>query len=111
MLDGKIDEAEYQRVFAEIEQDRPYAPLVGAAGVNVINRATIVELAAKHRLPAMYTLRDFVEIGGLMAYSFDPEDMARSCAEYELSLNLKAAKSLGIEFPATLLVSAKFVVE
>ena len=132
VLEGQIDEGTYQHVFAAFEQDRPDALLVPASGFNITNRATIVELAAKHRLPVMYTRRDFVEIGGLMAYANDPEDMARNSAEqvgkilggtnpsdipiyqathYELSLNLKTAKSLGIEFPATLLGRADFVVE
>jgi putative tryptophan/tyrosine transport system substrate-binding protein len=132
VLDGKIDEAEYQRVFAEIEQDRPDALLVGAAGVNFTNRVTIVELAAKHRLPAMYTWRDAVEIGGLIAYSFDLAGMARNGAEqvgkilggtnpgdipiyqathYELAINLKTAKQLGLELPATLVGRADLVIE
>jgi putative ABC transport system substrate-binding protein len=80
----------------------------------------------------MYPYREFVEIGGLMSYASDLEEMGRSTglqmgqilnganpsdipynlvAHYELALNLKTAKSLGVEFPATLLGSADFAVE
>jgi ABC transporter substrate binding protein len=78
VFDGKIDETEYQRVFASFEQDRPDALIVSEFSVHFTNRATIVELAAKHRLPTMYTWRDFVEIGGLMAYSPDFSEVGRS---------------------------------
>jgi putative ABC transport system substrate-binding protein len=133
MLDQTIfDEAEYQRVFAAFEQDRPDALMVSDGTVHFTNRVTIVELAAKHRVPTMYCWRDFVEIGGLMAYSFDLEELGRlsgyqtaqilnganpgdvpfiRITRLELAINLKTAKSLGIEFPATLLGSADFVVE
>jgi putative tryptophan/tyrosine transport system substrate-binding protein len=131
-FDGKVDEAEYQRVFAAFEQDKPGALIISEYGVHFVNRATIVGLAAKHRLPAVYPYRDFVEVGGLMAYSSDLEEVGRSCGyqisqilngtnpgdipfnqvtHYELALNLKTAKTLGIEFPATLLGSADFIVE
>jgi putative tryptophan/tyrosine transport system substrate-binding protein len=96
------------------------------------NRVTLVELAAKHRLPAMYTWRDYVEIGGLMSHAMDLMELARSGAyqmgkvlsgtnpgdipslqvtRFYLTLNLKTAKSLGLEFPTTLLGSADFIVE
>jgi putative tryptophan/tyrosine transport system substrate-binding protein len=78
VFDGKIDETEYQRVFASFEQDRPDALIVSEFSVHFTNRATIVELAAKHRLPTMYTWRDVVEIGGLMAYSPDFLEVGRS---------------------------------
>jgi putative ABC transport system substrate-binding protein len=131
-FDGRIDEVAYQRVFAAFEHDRPDALIVADYPVHFANRVTIVELAAKYRLPVMYTWRDFVEIGGLMAYSFDLVELGRSIGyqigqilngtnpgdipfnqitRYELGINLKTAKSLGLEFPATLLGSADFVVE
>src|SRR5258707_790503 len=64
-----FDEAEYQRVFRSMEQDRADAFMVSDEPENSTNRETIVELAAKGRIPAIYPLREFVEIGGLMAYS------------------------------------------
>jgi putative tryptophan/tyrosine transport system substrate-binding protein len=132
VFDGKIDEAAYQRVFAAFEQDRPDALIATEYSVHLTNRVTIVELAARHRLPAMYPFREFVEVGGLMSYSPDLEEIGRSTGyqmgqilngtnpseipfnqvtRFELALNLKTAKSLGLEFPATLLGSADLIIE
>jgi len=131
-FDGKTDAADYQRVFAAFEQDRPDALFVSEDTVHLINGATIYELAAKHRLPAMYSYREAVEGGGLMSYSVDLEELGRlsgyqigqvlngtnpgdipynQVTRYDLALNLKTAKSLGLEFPATLLGSANVVIE
>ena len=131
-LEGKIDEAVYQRVFAAFEQDGPDALILSDHIVHLVNAVTIVGLAAKHRLPTMYAWREFVEIGGLMSYATDLVELGRSAGSqigqilngtnpgdipfnqathYELAINLKTAKSLGIEFPATLLGSADFVFE
>jgi putative ABC transport system substrate-binding protein len=95
-------------------------------------RATIVELAAKDRIPAIYSLREFVDVGGLMAYSIDLADIYRRLAnlidkilkganpgdipfyqptKFELSINLKTAKALGLEMPAMLLGRADKVIE
>jgi putative tryptophan/tyrosine transport system substrate-binding protein len=132
VLDGKINAASYQRAFEVFEQDRPNALMVTESPVHFTNRATIIELAAKHRFPVMYTWREFVDDGGLIAYSFDTEELGRTSGyqvaqifrgtnpgdvpfiqvtRLVLALNLKTAKSLGIEFPATLLGSADFIIE
>jgi len=131
-LEGKIDEAVYQRVFAAFEQDGPDALILSDHIVHLVNAVTIVGLAAKHRLPTMYAWREFVEIGGLMSYATDLVELGRSAGSqigqilngtnpgdipfnqathYELAINLKTAKSLGLEFPATLLGTADLVVE
>jgi putative tryptophan/tyrosine transport system substrate-binding protein len=132
ILEGNIDEASYRRAFAMFEQDRPDALLFNESNTSFTHRAAIVEMAAKLRLPAMYTVRDFAEAGGLMSHSLDLEELHRS-AGYQmaqvlsgtnpgdipfiqvtrlyLTLNLKTAKSLGLEFPATLLGSADFIIE
>ena len=128
--DGKIDEAAYQRIFADFEQTRPDALLVSDYGGH--NFGAIRELAAKHRVPAMYAYSAQVEMGGLMSYGIDIEEVSRSAGfqmaqvlsgtnpgdipfiqvtRPHLSLNLKTAKSLGIEFPATLLGSADYIIE
>jgi putative ABC transport system substrate-binding protein len=131
LLDS-FNEAEYQRVFRSMEQDRADALMVSDESEHLTHRATIVELAAKGRIPAIYAFRDFVEVGGLMAYSIDLVDIFRRLAnltdkilkganpgdipfyqptKFELSINLKTAKALGLELPAMLLGRADEVIE
>ena len=132
LLGSAFNEAEYQRVFMSMEQDRVSAFVVSEEPEHVTNRATIVELAAKGRIPTIYPFREFVEDGGLMAYSIDQVDMYRRVAsligkilgganpgdipfyqptKFELSINLKTAKALGLEMPAMLLARADEVIE
>jgi putative ABC transport system substrate-binding protein len=129
---GAFNEAEYQRVFRSMEQDRADALLVSDEAEHAPNNATIVELAAKDRLPAIYPFHEFVEVGGLMAYSIDQADVLSRLAKltdkilrganpgdipfdrpikFELSINLKTAKALGLEMPAMLLARAEEVIE
>ena len=132
LLGNAFNEAEYQRVFRSMEQDRADALMVSDENEHLTYRATIVELAAKGRIPAIYALREFVEVGGLMAYSIDLADIYRRVAnlidkilrganpgdipfyqptKFELSINLKTAKALGLEIPAMLLARADEVIE
>jgi putative ABC transport system substrate-binding protein len=95
-------------------------------------RRQIAELAARLRLPTTYTLRDFTEAGGLMSYGIDLRQMNRRAAEYvdkvlkgakpadlpveqptkfELVINLKAVRALGLEVPPSLLAIADEVME
>jgi putative ABC transport system substrate-binding protein len=132
LLGSPFNEAEYQRVFKSMEQDRADALLVAEESENLANRATIVELAAKDRIPTMYPFRDFVAVGGLMAYGSDLADIFRRVAnhvdkilrganpgdipfyqptKFELVINLKTAKALGLEMPAMLLARADEVIE
>ena len=127
---GNFNEEEYQRVFKSMEQDRADALMVSEESEHLTNRATIVELAAKDRIPTMYANREFVEVGGLMAYSVDLADIFRRLANLidkilrganpgdipfyqptKLSINLKTAKALGLEMPAMLLGRADEVIE
>jgi ABC-type uncharacterized transport system substrate-binding protein len=73
-------EGEYQRVFRSMQQDRASAFMVSDEPENSIHRDTIVELAAKARIPAIYPFRDYVDVGGLMAYSVDLVDISRRLA-------------------------------
>jgi ABC-type uncharacterized transport system substrate-binding protein len=131
MLDA-YNEAEYQRAFRSIEQDRTDALMLSDEPEHITYRTTIAELAAKGRIPTIYPNRDFVEAGGLIAYSPDLADIFRRVAnvidkllkganpgdipfyqpaKFELSINLKAAKALGLEMPAMLLARADEVIE
>jgi putative tryptophan/tyrosine transport system substrate-binding protein len=97
-----------------------------------IHRDRIVSLAARYRLPAVYPFRWFVEIGGLLSYGIDSNDMFRRAAsyvdrilkgakpadlpvqaptKYELVINLKTAKALGLTVPDKLLAIADEVIE
>ena len=132
LMGGSFNEAEYQRVFRSMEQDRADALMVSDEAEHVPNRSTIVELAAKGRIPTIYAHREFVEAGGLMAYSVDLADIYRRLAslidkilkganpgdipfyqptKFELNINLKTAKALGLEMPAMLLARADEVIE
>lgn len=92
----------------------------------------IVELAARHRLPTIYPFREFVEVGGLLSFGINLGEAFRRMADitvdvlkgtkpadipyyqqtkFELLLNQKTARSLGLEFPATLLAAADEVIE
>jgi ABC-type uncharacterized transport system substrate-binding protein len=132
VLGTVFNEAAYQRTFMSLEQDRVDALMVSEEPEHFTYRATIIELAAKGRIPIIYPLREFVEVGGLMAYSIDLADISRRLAnlvdkilkgvnpgdipfyqptKFELSINLKTAKSLGLEMPAMLLGRADEVIE
>jgi putative ABC transport system substrate-binding protein len=124
--------SEYQRVFAEIEKDRPDAVIVSALADLFPYRRLIVELIEKSRLPAIYPNRDYVEAGGLMAYESDPGELGRRMAgdvheilngakpgdipiyqptKFEFVINLKTAKALGLTLPPALLALADEVIE
>jgi putative tryptophan/tyrosine transport system substrate-binding protein len=132
LLGSAFNEAEYQRAFRSMEQDRADALMVSDEPEHVTYRATIVELAAKGRIPTIYQFREFVEVGGLMTYSIDQADSYRRLAnlvdkilrganpgdipfyqptKFELVINLKTAKALGFEMPAMLLARADEVIE
>jgi putative ABC transport system substrate-binding protein len=132
LLGSAFNEAEYERVFRSMEQDRADALMVSDEAEHGPNVATIVELAAKGQLPTVYPFREFVEVGGLIAYSIDQAEIYRRLAnlidkilrganpgdipfyqptKFELSVNLKTAKALGLEMPAMLLGRADEVIE
>jgi putative ABC transport system substrate-binding protein len=135
LIDMPLQEStpsEYRRVFSEIAQERPDAMIVSSDGALVPYRQLIVELAEKSRLPAMYPWGYHTEVGGLMAYESDLRELGRRMADdvhkifngakpgdipiyqptkFELVINLKAAKALGLTIPPALLASADEVIE
>jgi putative tryptophan/tyrosine transport system substrate-binding protein len=132
LLDGTIDEAQYRRLFTAMEQDRVDALMVSQETVNNTYGQLIVDLVARNRIPAIYTVRYFVMIGGLMAYGYDVSDSYRRAAnvvgqilkganpgdipfyqatKYELVINVKTAKALGLDIPSSLLLRADEVIE
>jgi putative ABC transport system substrate-binding protein len=132
MLPQKGTPSEIERVFAAMEQQRPDAVLVSGEGDLYAHRQLIVELAEKNRLPAMCPYRDYVEAGGLMAYTVDLAELLRRMAvnvhqilkgakpgdipiyqptKFELLINLKTARALGLTLPLALLARAAEVIE
>jgi hypothetical protein len=77
LLGTTFNETAYQRAFNSIEQDQVDALMVSDEPEHIAYRIALVELAAKSRIPAIYSYREFVEVGGLMAYSIDLADMYR----------------------------------
>ena len=131
-LDEKVDREAFERVFDAMEKDRVDGLIVSDSPEHLTHRQLIVELAAKHHLPAIYPFREFVEVGGLLSYGIDTADMMHRLADmtaevlrgtkpgeipfqqqtkFELMLNQKTAKSLSLEFPASLLAVADEVIE
>ena len=118
--------------FARMARERVGALLVLTDSIFVGQRRRIVDLAARTRLPAMYYQREFVEAGGLISYGASLSDTFRRAAtgvdkilrgakpadipiqqptKFELVINLKAAKALGITIPQSLLQRADEVIE
>jgi putative ABC transport system substrate-binding protein len=125
-------EVDYRRAFASIARHRSQALIVGDQQENTMNRRLIAELAERGGLPAMYGQRPYLEVGGLMVHTADLADLFRRIArhidlilkgtppgeipfyqptKFELVINLKTAKTLGIEMPSSLLAQADEVIE
>ena len=124
--------AEFPRAFEAAGAGRAEALFVTAQPFTNQHRAQILDLVAKHRLPAIYTLRSFVDAGGLMSYGPSQTDQYRRAATYvdrilrgarpadlpveqptkfDLVINLKAARALGLTIPTGLLQRADQVIE
>jgi putative ABC transport system substrate-binding protein len=131
-LEGTLQETEYRSMFEVLAQEHADSLFVGGEPESWGHRRLIVELAEKNRLPAIYPYRDYVEAGGLMAYSVDfvelwtqavgciaqilngasPGDIPiYQAAKFELVINLKAAKALGLTIPPSLFARADEVIE
>ena len=132
LLEGSIDEPEYRRVFAAMAQERVDAVMVNDAAENYTNQRLITKLAESARLPAIYPDRSFVELGGLMAYGPELEELFRHAADqidqilkgakpgeipfyqatkFKLTINLNTAKALGLAIPQSVLLRADEVIQ
>ena len=129
---GTRDAGEIERGIADFARS-PNGGLIVAAGASaIVHRELITRLAAQHRLPAIYPYRSFVTAGGLVCYGPDRVDPFRRAAayvdrilkgekasdlpvqapnKYELVINLKAAKSIGLTIPPAVLARADEVIE
>jgi putative tryptophan/tyrosine transport system substrate-binding protein len=121
------DAGGFERVFAALNKQRPDGLYVSPGPLTFANRKRIAGLALKSRLPSMYVRREFVDAGGLMSYGADIADSYRRVAYYvdrilkgakpgdlpveqptkfELVINLKTAKQIGLTIPPEVLARA-----
>jgi putative ABC transport system substrate-binding protein len=124
--------AEIERAIEACAREPNGGLVVLPSPITIVHRELIIALAARHRLPAAYGFRFFVTSGGLVSYGVDPVDQSRQAAgyvarilkgekpadlpvqqptKYELAINLKTAKALGLEVPESLLARADEVIE
>jgi putative ABC transport system substrate-binding protein len=132
ILPSKGTPSEIERVFAAMAEQRPDAVLVSGEGDLYAHRKLIAELATKYRLPTMYPYRDYVEAGGLMAYTVDLAELLKHMAGevhrilnganpgdipiyqpkgFALILNLNTATNLNLSIPRSLLAQADEIIE
>lgn len=118
--------------FASMNRERVGALIVSSYPLFTQHRREIAQLALKYRIPVMCPFREYVEEGNLMSYGYSPADLYRHAANYvdkifkgakpadlpieqptkfELAVNLKTAKALGIRFPQSVLLRADRVIE
>jgi putative tryptophan/tyrosine transport system substrate-binding protein len=129
---GVREPDDFNEAFAAMDRARPDAILMVSDSLTMLNRKRVFDYAAAHRLPAIYEFDSLVHEGGLMSYGADlKESFQRAAAmvdrifkgtkpgdlpfeqptRYLFVINLKTAKSIGLEFPPTLLALADEVIE
>ena len=126
------DSRELERALEALDRQRPSAIFLLADPLTMSQRLRIVEFAAEERIPAIYEVSQFVDAGGLMSYGPNTDELMRRSATYvdrilkgakpaelpieqpakfELVINLKAAKALGITLPQSVLLQADRIIE
>jgi putative tryptophan/tyrosine transport system substrate-binding protein len=123
---------DFDRAFSAMRRDGADALVLISNSLLFTHRSRLTELAQKHRIPAIFEFREYVEAGGLIAYGASLDDLSRRAATYvdkilkgakpadlpveqptkfELVINLKTAKALGLTIPQSLLGRADQVIE
>ena len=126
------NKAEIETTIGSLAQNPGSGLIVMPDGFMIVNRATLIDLAARHRLPTMYPFGYFADGGGLIAYGVDVVDLNRRAASYvdrilrgarpadlpvqaptafELAVNLRTARALGLTVPQAILLRADKVIE
>ena len=126
------DPQDFDQALASLPREHPHALLTLADPLTLFHRDRIIEMATKSRVPAMYEDREFVEAGGLMSYGPSIEANYRRAATYvdkilkgakpaelpveqpmkfELVINLKTAKQIGVTIPQSVLYRADKVIK
>jgi ABC-type uncharacterized transport system substrate-binding protein len=123
---------EIDAAFASLVRDRPDALFVGGDSFYLSRRLQLATLTVRHAIPAVFSQRDYTEVGGLMSYASDTLDAYQQSGAYvgrilkgakpaelpvlqstrfELVINNQTAKAFGLEIPITLLARADEVIE
>jgi putative ABC transport system substrate-binding protein len=131
-IDAQLDAKGLESAFQTAKQKQVGAIMTTTGNPFFTERKRIVELAVKHRLPAIYPQKEFVEAGGLMSYGADYDDLYRRAATYvdkilkgakpadlpveqpkkfEFIINLKAAEQIGLTIPPNVLARADRVIK
>jgi putative tryptophan/tyrosine transport system substrate-binding protein len=131
-IDTQFDSKGLETAFQAAKQEQVGAIMTTTSPRIFAERKQLVELATKHRLPAIYYSKEFVDEGGLMSYGTDVNDLYRKAAEYvnrilkgtkpadlpvqqpmkfDFIINLKAAKQIGLQIPPEVLARANQVIK
>jgi putative ABC transport system substrate-binding protein len=123
---------DFDDVLARVKKDGAAGIIATSDALTFLHRPTLAQIALKHRLPGIYWSREYVDVGGLMTYSANINDLRRRAATYvdrilrgaspadlpverptrfELIINAKTAKALGLTMPPSLLLRADQVIE
>jgi putative ABC transport system substrate-binding protein len=126
------NELEIDAAFANLQQSQAAAVSVGADPLFLARQEQIVALARRHSMPAFYARKEVVEVGGLASYGISADEAEHwaglytgrvlksekpadlpvfQATKFEFVINLKTAKALGLDVPATLLALADVVIE
>jgi putative ABC transport system substrate-binding protein len=123
---------DFEPAFAAIVRQQAGAVIVLPDPLALIHRGRVVELVARHRLPAIFAMKDYADVGGLMSYGPNTTDLYRRAATYvdkilrgarpselpveqpvkfDMVINVKTARALGLALPQSLLIRADQLIQ